>query len=1007
MDAEKPPRTSADLPSSLEAQLARFRTRLWLHKASLGVLILSSVLLLGLVIVYISDRFSDTPVSIRALVLAVSLAGAAFALGHTLVKWIWGHRSQARLSKVVAGKFPNLGDRLLGAIELSEESTEATTSKTLREAALNQVARDAEKVPFHQALSMGPVRVALFILIALLSLVVLIGWLAPDSLRSAWKRWALPQQPTPRYTFTQLESLSETQIVPAGESLEWSARLTDNSPWKPEKGRLRLGDFQQSSLLTDKQSFDFKLPPQSAPRELVLSAGDFKETVNLVPTERPRLIRLTGKLTYPSYLGYADKVMDLLQPEGLLAGSELTIAGETDRPISRVTLNWGTRAPEPSIREASFSFPPLPVTGSQEPPALAWTDHHGLTGSRPHPIRFSLLKDGAPVIRSPGLPRNLILLPDETLTLPLLATDDYGLQEIGIAWKPGTASDASETPLSTQRVWSGKHDTLRANFDTVFSPATHQLGPGMVQLSFYALDFNPEAAPSYSAIHQLQILDFAQHAQQIHLRFGEISDRLETVVREEETLLAGSEALMKAPEMTEQALKLQAKKEDANARKFEALHAQAASLFAEALRNKTVNEKALSEWTNMLGMLKEAAEQTLPKVASLIETASQAGTPGLKMEMMEEAVAVQKAGLKELSKSLDSAHLTQELLEGSSFVNRLRKASREENLLAEGFQKWIGRTIGMTRDELNPDDQTKLGRFVQQQDTTTKEVGFIKDDLKHYFNRTRKEKYDRLHQEMVESRVVESLQHLQERVARNQAFVSINEARRWSAQLETWADQLNPKQENTSQGEGGEDDQGGANREFMLRILRLVQDEMDIRNTTRVLEQGKDRDSLYLEKARQLAKRQKEGVTETRKLLEEFPFPGIAEVLLRTQMLMGEVADRLARPDTGGETIAAETEIIEMLAAASESSSAGGGAEASMEEMMQMLGQMQIGQTAGGNSQGGDSRKANESVEGHAEGARSRERETDRVTGVQSDDDLPSDFREVLELYFEVMGTLR
>ena len=84
-----------------------------------------------------------------------------------------------------------------------------------------------------------------------------------------------------------------------------------------------------------------------------------------------------------------------------------------------------------------------------------------------------------------------------------------------------------------------------------------------------------------------------------------------------------------------------------------------------------------------------------------------------------------------------------------------------------------------------------------------------------------------------------SLEELRDLLSKNQTFRAANSSTYWSAKLKEWAKKLEGDQDQ-QQGDGGGDGAGGnpedEDFEFMLRVMKLIQQEQDLRATTRALE---------------------------------------------------------------------------------------------------------------------------------------------------------------------------
>ena len=152
----------------------------------------------------------------------------------------------------------------------------------------------------------------------------------------------------------------------------------------------------------------------------------------------------------------------------------------------------------------------------------------------------------------------------------------------------------------------------------------------------------------------------------------------------------------------------------------------------------------------------------------------------------------------------------------------------------------------------------------------------------------------------------------------------------------------------------------------------------------------------------------------TRELIMEQTNPTVIELLKDVESLMGKATDSLEDGETGGDTIAMQTEIIEKIYEAAkqrQSSSQSPESGESMGAMLQMMGEMmgkgegqqpgkdKDGQSEqGGEGSTGDSDAANTESNGPAKGKKPVERRIPRAAG-KSGQKLPPEFQEALDGY--------
>ena len=188
-----PRQNRTQLPPELQRRIGAFEARLRRMETVLAVAAAGCGLLGAFSLLFALDRLADTPPAAR---LALAAAGAV-AIGASLAywgrRWIWGRRNDRALARMIQRRFPRLGDRLLGAVELAEGvDRPGLGSPALRRAAVEQVAREAEGMDFRGAVA---TRAARRMTVAGLGLAAAIGtivWHFPQAGRNTLLRWIRP-----------------------------------------------------------------------------------------------------------------------------------------------------------------------------------------------------------------------------------------------------------------------------------------------------------------------------------------------------------------------------------------------------------------------------------------------------------------------------------------------------------------------------------------------------------------------------------------------------------------------------------------------------------------------------------------------------------------------------------------------------------------------------------------------------------------------------------------------
>ena len=197
--------------------------------AAFGILV-AYLLLFGL------DRVWDTPGWLR-VGLFCAAAVACANIPWALHRWVWRHRRLEQLARLLARKHPRVGDQLLGIIELVRNDFEQARSPALCEAAIREVAHDARRRDFRDAVPNPRHRLWVW-LVAVPTVIAL----------CAFRRSSRPPRPMPGS-----DSCCRGKTRPATPSRcsspcrrRWSSRtasrfrspcaLTDQTVWRPAQG---------------------------------------------------------------------------------------------------------------------------------------------------------------------------------------------------------------------------------------------------------------------------------------------------------------------------------------------------------------------------------------------------------------------------------------------------------------------------------------------------------------------------------------------------------------------------------------------------------------------------------------------------------------------------------------------------------------------------------------------------------------------------------------------------
>ncbi len=862
------------LPESLKRLLDEYRRKLWRAKILEALLAGVIGLALSFLVVFLLDRIVSTaPVFRLVILLAGSSLMAVFA-PIWLRRWVWGHRKENELARLIAKKHPDFGDRLLGIIELQEQNeSRDSMSPRLRSAAMATVAAQAEKEGLNNALPKSWMSKAL-IITAVLAIAVTAAFLfAPQAGMNAFKRWAMPLTETERYTFTKLASIPKKLIVPHGESFDLSFVLAADSQWQPERAQVRFGAAPALESQLVNGGYGFVLPPQFSPNDLMVSVGDARYSIRIEPTMRPVIEYGVATIKHPSYLQLSDVTMDVKTGVATaVEGSSVEIALTASRtlssgnlgPISHLALEDSAPAesPPPGFQAALkvngkiVTTPELPVALTTYDVPFSWVDELGLAGEQGYRLRIESVKDSAPATYIQGLEKQKVLLPEETLDFEVLAEDDFGLTELGLEWHGEATPSSIPSALAKgeQKLLAGNPSARQLSNSATFCPDVHKISPQKLILRAYTKDYHPTRGRIYSEPFTLFILTRDQHSQLLKNQFDSIVGELEEAARREQNALEENQRIERnSPEdlqkqENQEKLQAQQKNEQENTERVKNLNERMEKLLKDAARNGEIDKEVMKKMSQSMKSLSELSKEDMPKVdKKLGDSQQQNSTPEKAKQDVQDAVKEQQEVVEKMKKTLEEARDANKKMEAATFVKRLKMAASEESALVASLSETAKRNeTGKVYSQADPSIHTLLKDLDLRQSFNLNDIRWIEEDLGHFFTRTNKEIYKEILEEMRgksnSAGILSSLEEMRALLSKNHSMMFSNGANYWADQLNAWAKKLEGDDDQGGGGGGGEGGQPKSEDEdfeFMLRVMKMIQKQQDIRASTRALEELK------------------------------------------------------------------------------------------------------------------------------------------------------------------------
>ncbi len=854
----------AAIPEALRLQLDDFRKHLWRVKILEAVAAGVIGLLVSFLLVYALDRFIPTPAVLRLAILVAGVSLFAAFAPYWVHRWVWRQRREEQLARLIARRYPGLGDRLLGVIELQGQAANVESlSPRLRQAAMEAVAVETARRRLDEALPPQRHRRWSLVAILLAGAAVATFMFTPRAGWNALVRWAMPLSGTQRYTFTRLENPPTSLAVAFGEAFEISLKLSNDSEKRPDGATGRYGQQPVVSTKLDGRRYHFVFPGQQQPGIVEFRVGDLRHQVRIEPVLRPAVESSKATVISPGYLRIPERVVTLSTGvASAVEGSKVRLEIVASRPLENAAFgptlaqmaDGAKDAPayqpvggQMEITNATARTPLLDVGAVPFEVPLEWTDRLGLAGESGFRVRIDAARDLAPNCYLQGIDRQKVMLPEETVDFEVLAEDDFGVKVTGIEWTGEFTRPTDEAPAKGELVLGdGGPEDRHLVKPASFSPAAFGVGPQKIVMRGFTEDYLPERGRVYSEPVILYVLTRDEHAQMLKAKFDRALAEFEDLARRESNLLdenhrlsdMGGQELQK--EENAKRVEGQQDSEGESERRMQDLTERMEGLMKDAARNGEIEKDTLKKMAESLKSMQELSQKDLPGVEQKLgETGEPSNTPEQAGKDMADAVEQQQKALEKMMEAIAKANEANRKFEAGTFVNRLKKAAAEQEGIAGALIAGFDRLLGSRNSKLLPSDQRRLTDTSNQQASTASDVHWIEDDLASYFSRTKKADFKTLLDEMKASEIDSGLEKIRGMLALNHSYLATESAREWAARLNAWAKKLEGEKDDGSGGGGGGGSPNSEDEdfEFMLRVMKMTQQENDIRAQTRALEQ--------------------------------------------------------------------------------------------------------------------------------------------------------------------------
>ena len=587
-----------DIPDNLRRKLASLERKLFVVDTAIALSGVVAGLVVSWMLLYLSDRFWATSVTYRFAFTLAGVGVAAFFVWPWVRHWILKRRDRRVLAAIVQQKHRKLGDRLVSAVELSDQKQRPeNVSEVLCRAAIEQIDREAQRYSFNEAVATRKPLVRSLMAILILFLLVITVDYTPDASSNALKRWA-PFSSEERYTFVedgglQVDGRSAIEgvfYVPRGEEFALKSKYSfadadSGTPfwsvlekkWVEASNSAGMADeFLRANLnvQTDLENtfqgvvpdpsqavlgvgrtikkarmagnkVEYNLPGRTKKLELSLRMGDVRRGVTIQPVARPTLDQASAIIEYPSYLKYEKSTTEVhgaVFP--YLEGSRVEFKGVTTRGLNLALLKpvqsigGEVKPQELTVEGEGFNSEPLDLDDYREL-EFVWQDELGIDGSQTWKLSLERQPDNPPhVVDCPGQAPVVAILRDEVLDIRMLAEDDFGLRQLSAEWEVYKRGGTNMVDRGESVLREFDPRNLSGDSIYLFDPRKLKLEEGtLVNLFAVAKDYYRTDRKRRSLPFQIHILSPEEHAQIIQQNFESKMAELDELARRQENLL--------------------------------------------------------------------------------------------------------------------------------------------------------------------------------------------------------------------------------------------------------------------------------------------------------------------------------------------------------------------------------------------------------------------------------------------------------------------------------------
>jgi len=605
---------------------ARKRWR-WLN-ALVGLCLTFSIFCVVTLLSFYSDRFFILSNGMRLGWLIAFIGVILFGIVFLSIIPALRKIPDEKVAEAVERRYPILKERLLTSIELAHAGATSGASNALIAQLRTDTASIVEPLNFKSAISYRPLRrPATF---ACILGVILLGYIAfePQAMDVWFNRIIHPFADIPVYASTQVWVMPGDIVLPRGDDVQLGVKvggnLTDVSMLY-----YRFGNGNWSSVRLNKPEgiqqagrgyhiFSYKLQDVQQDVSYYATANDgHANPMTIRVVDRPTILGMKMTVNYPSYM-HKDPLTYTASSGNIVApvGSNVTVRAVANKPVSNAVflvngLKKGNWAVHKNVISGQLSVM------HDENYSLQLTDQYGFRELTPPTYTVRAQPDMPPTVQIVIPAQDVERTPNGFVNLKVTASDDYGVNSLGLHWKVGHRSSSMPLP--------GANGSRFAGMTGPWQLAPLDLKGGeTVTYYAYAMDNDTVTGPNMgkSAVYHVKIISESEMRMRVNAEMQEQQDAINQLIKHQE--LAQSELSKAMKNLNQTAGLNQAQAEQRSvAQEAASLASQIQQTTTEMQNNNIGLQSEINRRITAASLLNQLSQQAMPHAADTIQQAVQ------------------------------------------------------------------------------------------------------------------------------------------------------------------------------------------------------------------------------------------------------------------------------------------------------------------------------------------------------------------------------------------------